>query len=208
MSKEEISAQIASQLASIKGERGNISLEDITDIIVGAFSPSSTAAEKFLCDEITAIANHIQATKNEVLSLASKTSDQHIGSAAVQLDAVIKATEEAAHTIMDTADEIQNAVAASSDEAVKQSVMDLTGRIYEACNFQDLTGQRIKKVMQALDFTEEKIKRLTGLFTSEGVLKQGGGATASAGDELLNGPQLPHSAPSQADIDAMLNNLK
>lgn len=213
MIPQELSSSIAKELATIKGEKGVVPIEDVTGILeklISAISPGSSATELFLRDEIAKIANHIKTTKNEILALSPGTENSnHIGGAAVQLDAVVKATEEAAHTIMDAADEIQNAVAASSgDEAFKQQVADITARIYEACNFQDLTGQRIKKVMNALDFTETKIQRLIGLFSSDGTIRQDGIAEmAKENDTLLNGPQLPGAAPSQDDIDAMFRKL-
>lgn len=216
MSAHDLSANIAKQLATIKGEKGSITIEDVSSLLENAastISSPSSSAEVFLRDEINKIAQHIKTTKNEILALSPSTgTNKHIGTAAVQLDAVIKATEEAAHSIMDAADEIQNAVGASSaDDAVKQKISDVTARIYEACNFQDLTSQRIKKVMEALDFTETRIQRLVKLFSSDGTFDMSEVAKATAdssADGLMNGPQLPGHAPSQAEIDAMLNQLK
>lgn len=203
----DISATIAKQLATIK-DKGAITIEDVSKILEQVVSAAGggAAVESFLRDEINKIANHIKATKNEILALTPQANTHHIGTAAVQLDAVVKATEEAAHTIMDAADEIQNVVGASSDEKLKSQVTEITARIYEACNFQDLTGQRIKKVMTALDFTESRIQRLISLFANDGSISPEAVAqmaAAPAQDELLAGPQLPGQAPSQAEIDAM-----
>lgn len=213
MPHNDLRATIAKELATIKGEKGNVPMEDVSGILeklVDAITPGGSATEAFLRDEITKIAHHIQTTKNEILALSPGTENSnHIGSAAIQLDAVVKATEEAAHTIMDAADEIQNTVGASSDETLKQQITDITARIYEACNFQDLTGQRIKKVMQALDFTESKIQKLIGLFSSDGTIQPEEISKMSKEDDdlLMNGPQLPSNAPSQAEIDAMFGKL-
>jgi chemotaxis protein CheZ len=214
MSIHDLSTAIAQQLATMKGEKNSISIEDagkILEKVAGTITSGNSAAEIFLRDEIIKIANHIQTTKNEILALSPNTdATKTIGAAAVQLDAVVKATEEAAHTIMDAADEIQNVVGASSaDAALKQQITDITARIYEACNFQDLTGQRIKKVMHALDFTESRIRRLIGLFSSDGTVNPEELAKITpANDGMLDGPQLPGQAPSQADIDAMFSGQK
>lgn len=214
---QELSTLVATQLATLKGKKDNITIDDIRGLLESFASNvgAGNAAEQFLRDEIIKIANHIQTTKNEILALApDKTaSDGNIGVAAVQLDAVIKATEEAAHNIMDAADELQNIMGASSaSDADKQKMMEVAGRIYEACNFQDLTGQRIRKVMTALDFTESRIQRLINLFSSDGHISAETLAKATApsndNDGLLNGPQLPGQAPTQAEIDAMFGNLK
>ena len=37
-------------------------------------------------------------------------------------------------------------------------------RIYEACNFQDLTGQRINKVVRALSFIEERVESMLSVW--------------------------------------------
>lgn len=212
MKLDDVSTAIATKLAAIKTQNGSVPMDEITRLlenIVQSISPGGSPSELFLRDEITKIASHIQATKREILALSpSEDTNKHIGTAAIQLDAVVKATEEAAHTIMDAADEIQN-VAAGADEALRQQITDITARIYEACNFQDLTGQRIRKVMQALDYTESRIQRLIGMFSSEGAIPpEAIEKAASAEEELLNGPQLPGHAPSQAEIDAMFGNLK
>lgn len=213
MSSNELRATIAQELATIKDEKGVVPIEDVSGILeklVSAITPGSSATEVFLRDEITKIANHIQTTKNEILALSPGTEETHtIGGAAIQLDAVVKATEEAAHTIMDAADEIQNVVGASkAEDALKNQITDITARIYEACNFQDLTGQRIKKVMTALDVTESKIRKLIGMFSSDGTITPEAISSAAKEDEgLLNGPQLPGHAPSQAEIDAMFGKL-
>lgn len=213
MSSNDLRATIAQELATIKGEKGEVPIEDVSGILeklITAITPGSSATEVFLRDEITKIANNIQITKNEILALSPGTETTHaIGSAAVQLDAVIKATEEAAHIIMDAADEIQNVVGASkTEDALKNQITDITARIYEACNFQDLTGQRIRKVMTALDVTESKIRRLIGMFSSDGTIAPETIKSAAKEDDgLLNGPQLPGHAPSQAEIDAMFGKL-
>ena len=80
-------------------------------------------------------------------------------------------------------------------------------RIFEACNFQDLAGQRIAKVMATLKFVEERIARMMEIWGGIEAFKDLS-AAAAEGDPatvLLNGPKLdgdPGHA-SQDDIDAM-----
>ncbi|HEU5047310.1 MAG TPA: protein phosphatase CheZ [Rickettsiales bacterium] len=208
-----IYSAIAEQVMLIRAKKGSIALDDLSPILESVaklVSPDGDTSilDAFLRDEIIKIANHIEATKHEIAALTPESEGgKQMGTAAIQLDAVLKATEEAAQGIMDAADEIQQvAMAAGLDEASKEKLMAATTRIYEACNFQDLTGQRIVKVMQALEFTEQKIRRLTGLFLSDGSINvdELHKVAASREDQhLLNGPQLPGSAPSQDDIDAM-----
>jgi len=82
-------------------------------------------------------------------------------------------------------------------------------QIFEACSFQDITGQRIKKVISTLAVIEEKIDRImdtlgdkVGVKVSEEKLEK----VISVEDDksLLNGPQLAGKAISQDDIDKLL----
>ncbi len=82
-------------------------------------------------------------------------------------------------------------------------------RIYEACNFQDVTGQRINKVVTTLKFIEQKIDALLDAF-GEGIAdiqKLAPPPPPEPVDEdakLMHGPQLPKEANKQAEIDAIM----
>ena len=87
------------------------------------------------------------------------------------------------------------------------SLQDATTRIYEACSFQDITGQRITKVVATLKPIEGKVAHIMQAFgAGDGSAPSAATAPAAApGDaDLLNGPQLPTSAMDQSDIDALL----
>jgi len=206
-----VSNELANQIFLLREKKDSLSIEDLKGILekVGMMLNTKTSViEQFLRDEIFKIARHIEETKKEIIALSPDATDgKDIGSAAIQLDAVLKSTEEAAQTIMDATDEIQNVVSASgADAAARDKVGEIAATIFEACNFQDLTGQRITRVMKALEFTETRIKRLTNLFTSDGhfAMEELKKIEAERADNhLLNGPQLPSAAPTQSDIDAL-----
>ena len=81
-------------------------------------------------------------------------------------------------------------------------LQDATTRIYEACSFQDITGQRITKVVSTLKTIEVKVDSILAAFGS----RREGFAPAPLPDPetLLNGPQLPANAMDQTDIDKLL----
>src|SRR6185503_4915813 len=81
-----------------------------------------------------------------------------------QLDAVVKATEVASNEIMNVADIIQATAAGIGGEKEKQ-LMDAATKLYEACSFQDLTGQRISKVISIITYMDEKLHTITTLFS-------------------------------------------
>ena len=81
---------------------------------------------------------------------------------------------------------------------------DATTRIYEACSFQDITGQRINKVVGTLKTIEAKVVQIVATFGNgdrETLDEFAGVATDAA---LLNGPQHPAVAMDQSDIDKLL----
>ena len=79
-------------------------------------------------------------------------------------------------------------------------------RIYEACSFQDITGQRITKIITTLKSIETKVAQIIATFGGRNP-NQPAAAIAPPQmdeDELLNGPQLPAMAMDQSDIDKLL----
>jgi chemotaxis protein CheZ len=80
-------------------------------------------------------------------------------------------------------------------------------RIFEACNFQDLTGQRISKVLETLQFVEDSVGRMMEIWGGREVVKGYAGAilTERSDKKLVSGPKLdgePGHA-SQQEIDAL-----
>ncbi len=91
----------------------------------------------------------------------------------------------------------------------EQQIVDATTRIYEACNFQDISGQRLTKVIKLLASIEERVTKLNNLFGQAETAKTPANDTKTPGtltdQDLLNGPQHKGQGTSQADIDAMFS---
>ncbi len=92
-------------------------------------------------------------------------------------------------------------------------MQDVVTRIYEACSFQDLTGQRITKVVTTLKTIEKKVAHIIDVFQPDPNGERGEAVAVArkeppppedAAASLLNGPQLPANAMDQSDIDALL----
>lgn len=204
-------------LVNIKEQKGNLSLEDVGDIFIqmaSTLNPSISPVDQFAHKEIEKLVQYIAETKKEIFAIASNDkSEAAIMDASQHLDEVIKATEEASNIIMDAADAIQNAATGIGGDK-EQQIMEATNRVYEACNFQDITGQRITKVIKLLENIEARISKLNGMFTHE---QPEADAKTPANDsidmskidekDLLNGPQLSGKASSQADVDALFASL-
>jgi chemotaxis protein CheZ len=81
--------------------------------------------------------------------------------------------------------------------------------MFEACNFHDLTGQRINKVVSTLKMVDDQMTQMVEIWSAierftNHVARL---STPQQGDSLLNGPKLDgdegHS--SQNDIDALFH---
>ncbi len=78
----------------------------------------------------------------------------------VELEAVVIATEAAANTIMEAAEAIQDWISGGGRDAEAiQSLAHRVNEIFEACSFQDVTGQRIRRAIQHLQNVESMLER-------------------------------------------------
>jgi chemotaxis protein CheZ len=73
----------------------------------------------------------------------------------LELEAVVQATEEAANRIMEAAEAIGDWLRdGKNDPAGMEVVNEKVNAIFEACSFQDVTGQRIRRAIQHLQQVE------------------------------------------------------
>ena len=127
-----------------------------------------------------------------------------IPTAVDKLDAVMQATECAANQIMDACSALE-AVGRDAGGEVSTAINAAVSIIYEACSFQDLTGQRIVNVANTLGVIEGKLADLAllvGIFANEIVEETGTGE-----GEHLAGPQRPEHAIDQATVDRLIGKL-
>jgi chemotaxis protein CheZ len=156
-------------------------------------------ADRRLIAELARLALLIAEAKDEIAGLgAGEISGRFIPDAKDELDAVIGATEAAAGTILDAAEAIEGALAGIDSDAAT-TIRRAVTHIYEACNFQDITGQRIAKVVATLKEIEARVLGLIGPGRNPERAARPVGSP-----RLENGPQLPGGAHDQAEIDAIL----
>ncbi len=150
-----------------------------------------------LIDEITAAKSEISGMRP--LHMKSEV----IPDATGELDAVVAMTEEATNTILGAMEELEAMCELlGQDEA--DIIRDIVTRIYEASAFQDITGQRVTKVINTLLVIEESITRLAAAIGHTADPSEPEDKAEPSDKNLLNGPQLPDQANSQDDIDALL----
>ncbi len=180
--------------------------------LIAALDGDRNVTVKTLIVALQAMSAYIQKVRQDVAASEPMTlRTHHLPAAANELAAVVQATAEATHAIMDAAEAIQT-IALTLDNQPQQMLVQETTRIFEACTFQDITGQRVTKVVNALDVVEQKLDVLIRSFgdaIEQDTAKVAGGEPAlEAGDAaLLSGPQLPGLAKSQEEIDALFDSL-
>lgn len=182
----------------------------INSVLQKTSSPKSEIEEN-IYREIVALKEVIESLRHDLRSIpAQSITQEHIPDAADELDAVVRLTEQATDKIMSACEVIQGVTGTIDDEAREAIDAEVTA-IFEACSFQDITGQRISKVVTALKDIDLKTKKLVGVIEahfSESLGAHAGESSTSekTGDAaLMNGPQLPGRGISQDDIDRILN---
>ena len=78
----------------------------------------------------------------------------------LELEAVVQATENAANQIMEAAEAIGSWLQAGGDPTSLKAVTEKVNTIFEACTFQDLTGQRIRRAIEHLQNVETMLSGL------------------------------------------------
>ncbi|WP_200296982.1 protein phosphatase CheZ, partial [Rhodospirillum rubrum] len=172
--------------------------------------------------EVMGLFEHIQKMRREIASIhrPGATNDR-FSAMSDELDAIVESTETATNTIMEAAetlDMITSGLASTlaDEEAARKlgQVPDLVGQIFEACSFQDITGQRITKVVNSLQFIESQVHKLITMWGPDQIAEENvddapampatAPTTKDDYDSFLHGPALNGQGATQAEIDAML----
>ncbi len=178
------------------GQAGGDRIEAAVRAVLGSLSGDMTATEAALLGELEALGREVARAKSEIAALrVDDINASHIPTATDELDAVVSHTATATNEILDCCEVLEGLQARLQGEDAEALAGAVT-RIYEACSFQDITGQRITKVVKALQTIEERVGRLVAVLGCElGGAGQGGAAgdDAAAPDRegdarLLNGP--------------------
>jgi len=168
--------------------------------------------------ELDLIYDAINRTKREIAVLHGKSfNGEEMAKVNGELGAVVGGTEEATQQILEAAEAIDNAASAlakvtspDQQKILSEEIQERVVSIFEACNFQDLTGQRISKVMTTMKFIENHITVMMDIWGGVDAIKAHAPPIVDdrEGDaKLLNGPKLDgdEGHASQNDIDALFD---
>ena len=206
--------ELVARLSALRSRGQSYSREEISEIVTGLLSTLDgdlSDVNLKLYAELEDLAQYILAAKQEIASLLpDDITAEHLPTATDELDAIVGATEEATNGILQAVEIIEGLTAEMTPEIAEQ-ITDAVTQVYESCNFQDITGQRITKVVRALKHIENKVDALVAAFGDEIHKYRAQHPKEPVAEEpkttdaaLLNGPQMPDDAAKQAEIDALL----
>ena len=174
--------------------------------VLGSLSGDLTMNEAALLTELEGLGAEVARAKSEIAALrVEEINESQIPRATDELDAVVEHTAAATNEILDVCDVLEG-LQAQVPAAQAEILAGAVTRIYEACSFQDITGQRIGKVVAALKAIEARVALVTARFDPAGRAPPPAKPPAplSEGRALASGPQLPAMASSQDEIDKLL----
>ena len=189
---------------------------EVVEAVIGSMDGDMSRASLQVYSDIEALARYIEKAKAEIAEIRpDEITDEHLPQASDQLGAIVGATEQATNMIFEAVEGIE-ALTEKMQDDVAAEVTEAVTSVYEACSFQDITGQRITKVVTALQQIELKVGALLNAFGDdfaeysrvEGAEQKTtapSGAKARPDEDLMNGPQLDGEGVSQDDIDALLS---
>jgi chemotaxis protein CheZ len=168
--------------------------------------------------ELDLIHDAITRTKREIAVLHGNSfNGEEMARVNGELGAVVGGTEQATQQILEAAEAIDQAATAlarvtshDQQKLLSEEIGERVVSIFEACNFQDLTGQRISKVMATMKFIENHITAMMDIWGGVDAIKAHAPPivdTREGDARLLNGPKLENDVghASQDDIDALFD---
>jgi chemotaxis protein CheZ len=195
------------RLATIREQQPVLDHAIVTEVIravLTTISDELTAKEATLLREVEELGRTIAIAKSEIAALrVDDITDHDIPFATDELDAIVDHTAQATHAILESCEMLDAVSEAVTGEPAAQ-LQNAVTKIYEACSFQDITGQRITKVVTTLKVIEQKVAHIIGTFGSAPGSERRAEAAINSDADLLNGPQLPAHAMDQSDIDKLL----
>ncbi|MEI6986868.1 MAG: protein phosphatase CheZ, partial [Rhodospirillaceae bacterium] len=167
-----------------------------------------------LRQELIEMAASIERARREVAALQPEdVENNRIITATSELDAIVISTERASFEILNAAEKLMElAGALRSGGAAIELCVSLESEvmsIFTACSFQDLTGQRTSKVVNALRYIEQRILAVISIWGESGDFAPIPEDNADTREDahLLSGPQLEGKGVSQSDVDSMFEGM-
>ena len=160
--------------------------------------------------ELALLNDAIAHNMRELAALIGDGHERHMAHAAGKLGAAVEGMEKATEKILkstevidDSAKALAAALKTDYERGLAQEIQDHVVKIYEACNFQDLSGQRIGNVIETLNMIEDQVEGMLDRHQAGRAMRPP--PSRSPTTALLNGPgstAIP-ATPASSDIDMM-----
>lgn len=164
--------------------------------------------------ELAGLFHYLERVRQEIAAISRPADeDFQFESMGEQLDAIVQATEKATNTIMQSTentisavDELRKNMTDPAQISLLDSIVGDGNTILEACSFQDITGQRVNKVVKSVTYVEERINSLIEVWGKNEVANvKVVGEEKTDDEKLLSGPQMEGKGLDQAAIDALFD---
>jgi chemotaxis protein CheZ len=161
--------------ATIRAEMGD--LRSFVDRRIAELSMEIHATVDLMDFSETNLSGQLKGIREQIASVVAMPAAATRNSG-LELEAVVQATEAAANRIMEAAEAIGDWLRdGKNDPASMLAVNEKVNAIFEACSFQDVTSQRIRRAIQHLQHVETM---LTDMVPGDTSSPSGGGAAAGA----------------------------
>jgi chemotaxis protein CheZ len=178
---------------------------DLSQQLVDAMQACFSSLDASVYSEFRYIATYISRTRQEISALRPNAiTAERIPSAGAELRAIVHHTETATHQIMGAAEAIMTADPTDHDKfraLVDEKVLD----IFQACSFQDITGQRVQKIVETLEHIEARVTRFAQVMGVQDAALEEDERAVRKKALLLNGPALGGPEVRQDEIDGMFS---
>jgi len=207
MHRSVLSGQIGvlvDHLRETKDKRLEIAdIASVTEVLIATMEAYFRSIDTKIYSEFRDLSDYIDNARTEIASLVpTDIKSSRLPRAGLELDAIVKSTEDATNGIMEAAEAIM-AIDSTDMEGYKAAVEAECMRIFEHCSFQDITGQRISKVVETLQHIENRIDALKDIW---GVDQRDARIDAPKDDDshLLRGPALEGEGIDQTEVDELI----
>ncbi|MDP7548697.1 MAG: protein phosphatase CheZ [Alphaproteobacteria bacterium] len=166
-----------------------------------------------LKQELDALMRYIQRVRQEIAAIDRPADEgDRFESMGEQLEAVVAATGAATNTIMEAMEsnekllgELRETSTDPAQIALLDQITNNGNDVFEACSFQDITGQRINKVVKSVTYVEARVNALVDIWGKDQIARVEVTADREKTDDekLVSGPLLEGHGLSQDDIDKL-----
>ncbi|MBC8337914.1 MAG: protein phosphatase CheZ [Rhodospirillales bacterium] len=173
------------------------------------------AESDVLKQELIGLFKYLQRVREEIAAINRPADEQlHFDSMSDQLDAIVKATEEATNTIMEcmekndeAVDELRKTITDEAQLALLDKISNNGNDVFEACSFQDITGQRVTKVIKSVTYVEDRVNALISVWGKDEIdkIEVKPEVEMTEDEKLLRGPALEGEGISQDEIDKLFD---